>query len=131
MNLDDNVYRVRGLDPTSDYPTFYITLDSDLANKLQGLSVQEKQQSAIDSIEGMYLEDMFSDIRFRRDTFLLTNITVAGQATGLDLRDTHANEYEYHTHNMDTHSEVVEIIAAFEKWVDLGFTVLRMEGEYA
>jgi hypothetical protein len=120
---DKNMYRVKGLDPTGRGCRFTIYLNSDFAEALKSLSVPKRQENTKESLSKM-MEGMMSNLKFSDDSYLLTNITVAGQSTGLDFYR-ERNEYEYHTHNVDTASEAMEIIAIFAKWVEYAHLVLK------
>jgi hypothetical protein len=111
------------LDPTGRGCRFTIYLNSDFAEALKSLSVPKRQENTKESLSKM-MEGMMSNLKFSDDSYLLTNITVAGQSTGLDFYR-ERNEYEYHTHNVDTASEAMEIIAIFAKWVEYAHLVLK------
>lgn len=121
----NNVYRVKGLDPTSSHCSFHITLDGELARRLESLDEPDKQKKIAESVSDMYLDSPFTNIKFRGNSLLVTNITVAVQATGLDLTDEHDDSYNYYTHNVDSSPEAIEVLAVFEKCVDLGIHILE------
>lgn len=124
----NSVYEIRGLDPAGKGSGFTITLNADFADALRSLSVSDQQEAAAEHITDTLLDHRMGALRFEGDSFLLSNITVAPQATGLDHQGENRNGYEYNTHNVDTEAEAFEIIAAFSQWVTFGRVLL--EGEF-
>lgn len=127
QSTDENMYEIVGLSPTGRGCGFTINLNQSFATALKSLSARDQQQAAAETLVKMHLDDQFSQVQFHDDSFLLTNITVAGQATGLDYHAEEPDSYVYHTHNVDSPQQAIEIIAVFGKWVELGRTVLTSD----
>lgn len=121
---DQNMFRVSGLDPKDGEYGFCIKLNSEFADELRSVSVSEKQESTVESLVEMYLGNDFASVRFYGDSFLLSNITVAPNATGLDHFEEKRGSHHYYTHNVDCSHEAIEIISVFSKWVQLGQRIL-------
>lgn len=111
-------FRVRGMEPQRNIYDFEISIDAEFADELRTLDASENQEGATEHIEGALTHDM-ADVRFVGDSFLLRGITVGFQATGLDLHKEEFGRKRYATHNVDSSSEAIEIIAAFSRWEKL------------
>ena len=125
-SLNHFMYSVDGISTNGDGCGFRIRLDRSFGDRLKDLDVPNRQSKFREFIRDTMLDGMFSDVRLAGDSFFLTNITVDGNATGLDL--TNSDDFHvYHTHNVDTTHQAVDIIAVFSKWVELSHHVLTDE----
>lgn len=117
-------FKVRGMEPERNIYEFLISIDAYFADALRALDVPEKQEGAADHIKGALTHDM-ADVRFVGDSFLLRGITVGFQATGLDLYKEDRGRQQFATHNVDTSTEAIEIMAAFSRWEDLAHHLIE------
>lgn len=124
---DTNMYHISGLKPHERDSGFRIELNKEFADALESTSVPERQEATKSSLKEMYTDNMMADIRFYQDSYLIRNITVSSQGTGLDWHKEEDNHHIYYSHNVDTPEQALEIIAIFSKWVELGHTVLSLE----
>lgn len=124
---DENLYRIKGLNPTSAGCGFSIHLTMSYGDALAEVSTPDAQDRLKDVLSEL-LGDMYSHIEFRGDSFLVSNITIAGNATGLDLHN-RGTRYEYATHNVDTREQALDLIAIFAKWINYSRAIIRLAAE--
>lgn len=121
-------FRIRGMEPQRNIYDFMITIDAEFADALRGLEASEEQVGSAEHIEGALTHDM-ADVRFVGESFLLRGITVGFQATGLDLYKEELGRQQYATHNVDSPSEAIQVVAAFSRWEELANTILKERRE--
>lgn len=117
-------FQTRGMEPQSNIYDFQLTIDAGFAKGLRELDVPEKQDPAADHIKGAISHDM-ADVRFVGDSFLLRGLTVGFDATSLDLHKERNGRQQYATHNIDTSTEAIEVIAAVSRWEELAVHLLK------
>lgn len=104
---------------------FHIELDSEFAKILEDMEVPEKQDTVAETLDDMFLDDMFSEVRFKGESFLISSIRVSGNASDLNYYRDRGDCYIYHTHNIDTARQAIEIISVFSYWVKLARLVVK------
>lgn len=128
-----NVYTITGISPLEKEYSFTVLLNSEFAEMLLDHEDMSHQESIREHIcEDILTHDM-ADVRFYQDSILPHSITVAYQATGLDIykgvgynKRSRDDMFRYCTHNVDVPQEAIEIIAAFNKCAELGYHALEL-----
>jgi len=112
------------MEPQRNIYDFLLTIDAEFADKLRRLKVPDKQEPAADHIKGAITHDM-ADMRFVGDSFLLRGVTVGFDAASLDIHKEMHGRQQYATHNIDTSTEAIEVIAAVSRWEELAYHLLE------
>lgn len=111
----------------NDKCAFRINLDREFAERLQSLPAESEREQFSEFVTDNLVDHDFADVQFSKGGFLLTNITVAWDATGLDLtkKERIPDEvYVYDTHNVDTSAEVIDILTVFTTWANMAHTLI-------
>lgn len=142
-------YEVVGFCPRTDIDmgrwAFGIRLSSSYAALLKDVPINQKRfdnlharcHEVLLAVQGRDYLDLFHrsypHLQFWEDTCLLTNISVPGNACGLDMEWGTFNELgkrdrehavEYLPHNIDSMAQAVSLLAVWTTWYDLS-NVLR------
>lgn len=126
LSSDKNMYRINGFETPKSGSQFNIYLNKDFGKLLQFTENQEKQEAMKNALSTP-LKNKGVHLEFDRDTLLLTNITIGGEA-GIDInQEEWRDSIEYTTHNVNTAEQAAEIISIFSTWVDLAHTAICSE----
>lgn len=128
QTTDRNMYRIDGLEPSGDGCDFSLYLNAEVGDALKTMADSDRQ-SKLEEVLSEPLDEMFGDVRFHEDSLLLSNISVAGNAAGLDLQKERSDGYVYRTHNVDSSDQAINVIAVFANWVSFALTLLKSDIE--
>lgn len=109
---------------------FSIMLDGGFASQIYRLEAdQDKMNELGNRILDDYQTSWEDPYRFKEDSFLITSIHLGENGTWLATTDSvgDTEQFEYHSHNVDTTENAVALQHLFGKWTETAEALL--EGE--